>query len=332
MPSFPIVSIGMPIYNASACICRALDSLLAQDFTDFELIICDNASTDDTYAICQAYAERDSRIRLYRNERNIGAQNNFTRVYELAAGQYFMWAAHDDWWEPGFIRACLAGLQARPDAALCFTESYYHYENTGATRLEHYPADISSAEAWQRCYQLLKTPAVNTPVYGLYRRETIRPGLPFQAIEASDTVFLLHMAQQGPFIRVDQPLHHYTVARRGGRIRVRQYAPGQPALIAAFRLDFRLWRVLKRTVDAYAPDPDKRRTLRKAAFSYFRYTTGWPFSAKLIMRYTYVILPDWFVPKMLAWLERHPGADAALRRVIGIGKAPAPDESGTVSV
>ena len=323
MPPQPAVSIGMPVYNASgAGIQRALDSLLAQDFADFELIICDNASTDDTYAICEAYAARDARIRLCRNERNIGAQGNFTRVYELAGGSYFMWAAHDDWWEPEFISACLAALQANTGAALCFAQSYYHYENTGAVRAERYPVDMSSAAAWERCYNLLMTPAVNTPFYGLYRRATVAPGLPFHAVEASDTVFLLHMARQGTFVPVERTLHHYTVARRGGRIRVRQFAPGQPALIAAFKLDFRLWGLLRQTVDGCAPDAHTRRTLRRACFHYFHFVTGWPFSAKLAMRYTYVMLPDWFVPRMLGWLARHPRVDAALRRVIGIGKAP----------
>lgn len=328
MPSQPLVSIGMPVYNASACIRRALDSLLAQDFTDFELIICDNASNDDTYAICQAYAAHDTRIRLYRNERNIGAQGNFTRVYELAVGDYFMWAAHDDWWEPGFISACLAGLQAAPDAALCFAQSYYHYENTGAVQLTPFPADATGPLAWQRCYNLLMTPAVNTPFYGLYRRETIRSGLPFQVVEASDTVFLLHMARQGRFVPVEQGLHHYTVARRGGRVRVRQLAPGQPALIAAFKLDFRLWGQLGRAVAGCAPDRAAQRALRRARFYYFHYVTGWPFSAKLVMRYTYVMLPDWFVPRMLRWLERHPRIDSALRRIIGIGKAPPRTDAG----
>lgn len=324
----PTVSIGMPIYNASATVRRALDSLLGQDFTDFELIISDNASTDDTYAICQAYAARDSRIRLHRNVHNIGAQGNFTRVYELATGEYFMWAAHDDWWDPGFIGACLSGLRAAPTAALCFAESWYHYDNTGAARPEPYPVDVSSAEAWQRCYNLLMTPAVNTPIYGLYRRETVLHGLPFHAVEASDTVFLLHMAHQGTFARVEQPLHHYTVARRGGKIRVRQFAPGEPELLAAFRLDFRLWGVLRQAVDDYTRDDmETRRRLRKAAFFYFRFVTGWPVSAKLVMRYMYVVLPDWFVPKMLSWLERHPRVDTALRRIIGIGKAPSREEA-----
>ena len=70
--NLPRVSIGMPIYNGERYLRSALDSLLAQTFEAFEIIISDNASTDATPAICSAYAAKDPRIRYYRNERNIG--------------------------------------------------------------------------------------------------------------------------------------------------------------------------------------------------------------------------------------------------------------------
>ena len=74
----PRVSIGLPIYNGERrFMSEAIESVLAQTFTDFELIICDNASTDRTPEICQQYARRDKRIKYYRNEKNIGILVNF---------------------------------------------------------------------------------------------------------------------------------------------------------------------------------------------------------------------------------------------------------------
>ena len=90
------VSIGMPVYNGEKYIREALDSLLGQSFTGFELIISDNASTDGTEAICQQYAAKDSRIRYVRQPVNLGALDNFTFVLDEARGGYFMWAAADD--------------------------------------------------------------------------------------------------------------------------------------------------------------------------------------------------------------------------------------------
>lgn len=99
----PKVSIGMPVYNGEKYIQEALDSLLAQTFTDFELIISDNASTDNTRAICQEYAKHDSRIRYIRQSQNKGAAANFKFVLDEAVGEYFMWAAHDDLWSVDYL-------------------------------------------------------------------------------------------------------------------------------------------------------------------------------------------------------------------------------------
>lgn len=94
----PEVSIGLPVYNGSAYLREALDSLLAQTFTDFELIISDNGSTDDTGDICRAYARCDPRIRYVRQEPNRGALVNFQFVLDNARGRFFCWAAADDRW------------------------------------------------------------------------------------------------------------------------------------------------------------------------------------------------------------------------------------------
>ncbi|MGA7951628.1 MAG: glycosyltransferase family A protein [Thiobacillaceae bacterium] len=108
--SQPIVSIGMPVFNGERYIRDALDSLLAQTFTDFELIISDNASTDRTEQICRQYAAHDARIRYVRQSVNLGALPNFQFVLEAAVGEYFMWAAYDDFWKPNFIAHALPAM------------------------------------------------------------------------------------------------------------------------------------------------------------------------------------------------------------------------------
>lgn len=99
----PTVSIGMPVYNGEKYIREALDSLLAQTFTDFELIISDNASNDETVSICQQYAQRDARIIYFRQQENIGAPANFQFVLDHAEADLFMWAAHDDEWAKNYL-------------------------------------------------------------------------------------------------------------------------------------------------------------------------------------------------------------------------------------
>ena len=92
----PKLSIGLPVYNGERHLRRAIDSHLAQSFTDFELIICDNASTDRTEEICRYYASMDERVRYYRHATNTGAVWNFNHCFEIARGKYFKWSSHDD--------------------------------------------------------------------------------------------------------------------------------------------------------------------------------------------------------------------------------------------
>lgn len=118
----PCVSIGLPVYNGEPFIEQALDSLLAQTFKDFELIVSDNASTDKTEAICRDYAARDARIRYIRQPRNRGAVWNFNFVLQEAKGKYFMWAAADDLRDSNYVETLIACLEADPGCIGAFGE------------------------------------------------------------------------------------------------------------------------------------------------------------------------------------------------------------------
>jgi glycosyltransferase involved in cell wall biosynthesis len=107
----PSISIGMPVFNDACFIHEALDSLLAQTFSDFELIISDDASSDGSQEICLEYARKDSRIHYFRQPKNLGIQQNMEFVLQQAQGEYFMWAADDDIWESDFIFSLLQPLK-----------------------------------------------------------------------------------------------------------------------------------------------------------------------------------------------------------------------------
>jgi len=119
----PKVAIGLAVYNGERFLRPALDSLLAQTMTDFELLISDNASTDSTPEICQKYALKDSRIRYVRQPANLGATANFNFLFRETRGKYFAWAAHDDVRHPDFLRRCVAALDQDPEIVLVFTRS-----------------------------------------------------------------------------------------------------------------------------------------------------------------------------------------------------------------
>lgn len=101
----------MPVYNGAKYIRDALDSLLAQTVEDYELLISDNASTDETQAICEEYARRDPRIRYVRHGENMGAVANFRFVLENASADIFVWAAYDDTWAADFLSDAISFLK-----------------------------------------------------------------------------------------------------------------------------------------------------------------------------------------------------------------------------
>jgi glycosyltransferase involved in cell wall biosynthesis len=172
----PRVSIGLPVFNGERYLARALDSLVAQDFEDFELIISDNASTDGTAEICKEYVGRDRRIRFHRNDRNIGAVGNFNRTLELSSGEYFKWAAHDDWCAPEFLTRCIEMMDNDPSTVLSFTAMGVADAEGRVFRVQREDLEgAASAHARTRFHTVLWSLVdCTSPVFGLMRSRTLR--------------------------------------------------------------------------------------------------------------------------------------------------------------
>lgn len=111
----PKVSIGIPVYNGEESIRQAIDSVLTQTFSDFELIISDNDSTDSTSKICREYEKKDKRIRYIKQEKNKGWFYNFKFVLDLASCEYFVWLSDDDYWESTFLEENVKILDSKLD-------------------------------------------------------------------------------------------------------------------------------------------------------------------------------------------------------------------------
>jgi len=169
----PRVSIGLPVYNSEVYIIKVIDSLLAQSFKDFELIISDNASTDRTALICQDYALRDSRIRFVQQSENIGAGENFKFVLKEALGTYFMWAAGDDLRHSEFLKLAVDVIEDEDKP--CLVYSYYKQidldtDNTfGGLRVN----EFNSATKFKKYLALLQAPCPNA-IYGLNRADILK--------------------------------------------------------------------------------------------------------------------------------------------------------------
>jgi glycosyltransferase involved in cell wall biosynthesis len=173
------VSVGLPVYNGRETVRRAIDSLLAQTFADFELMISDNASTDGTDEVCREYAARDRRIRYIRQSTNLGPAPNFRFVLGETRAEYFMWAAHDDYWHPEFIRKCLSVLEADRGIAVACTGYWVMSRKYAPLKMRHFPAMpfLADEDPFVRVssYLLLSEYSHKANViYGLWRRPVVQ--------------------------------------------------------------------------------------------------------------------------------------------------------------
>lgn len=199
----------MPVFNGETFLRQTLDSLLAQDYENFELIISDNASTDGTAAICREYAARDRRIRFYQNGRNLGPVFNFRRVFDLARGRYFMWAGDHDLWHPGFISSCLEVLEKDPEVVLAYTHTLL-IDNNGNT-LEMMPdqLDTRGLNPLDRFKKIIWELGFCNMFYGLFRADVLKKiSFPRRVAIGGDNVILADLSLHGAIAQIPAPLFY----------------------------------------------------------------------------------------------------------------------------
>jgi glycosyltransferase involved in cell wall biosynthesis len=212
----PRVSIGLPVYNGSDHLAEAMESLLSQTFEDFELIICDNASTDRTPALCRHYAAQDRRVRFIQNPANIGSARNHTRTLELATGQYFKWCGHDDVHAPGYLAACVKVLDEQPAVSLAYPQTIIIDDDGAAMRNYDDFFHLVGLAPHERFYRVLahSNQELLNPSLGLTRRSLVVRTMPLGSYYASDRVMLAQLAIDGEFYEVPERLLYRRVYQR----------------------------------------------------------------------------------------------------------------------
>jgi glycosyltransferase involved in cell wall biosynthesis len=208
----PGVSIGLPVYNGEAYLRGALDSLLGQTFTDLELIISDNASTDRTPEICRAYAARDPRVRFIRHQINRGVAWNHNFALGQATGTYFRWASHDDLCAPDFVARCVKELDADPGLVLCHTRTVVLDGEGNITSRNGGSPWIGSPRTHQRFRDLVGLGHRHWQpllAFGVMRREAVVAAGGLGTHIGGDRTLLVRLALQGRFLELDEELFFY---------------------------------------------------------------------------------------------------------------------------
>jgi glycosyltransferase involved in cell wall biosynthesis len=254
------------VYNGQRFIEEALQSILNQTFTDFELIISDNASTDRTSEIVEAFARRDDRIRYYRSEKNMGAGWNARRVYELATGKYFKWATADDLIEPDLLRRCVEILERDSGCVVAFASTKEVDENGKFIKNYVTPMTTDSSDQVARFRGILTAPGwMCYQIYGVMRMDALRKIPPQGSYINADGVLLTRMSLLGRFHEIPEYLF---VSRR--------HAEQSSAVLPVRVTDRRRIRLTNRHCTLPCPewwDPTKARALTfpefRRCFEYF---------------------------------------------------------------
>lgn len=221
----PRVSIGLPVYNGGELLERSIRSVLDQTYTDLELVVSDNCSTDDTVAIAESFAAEDPRVVVLGNSENQGAAWNYNHVFARSRGELFRWHAHDDWFEPDLIAKLVDALDADPGAVLAHSWTRFVDEDGATTREFHDDLAATAERPRDRLAAVVDNLTFCNAVFGLIRRDVLAETALIEPFPGSDVSLLYELAIRGRFAVVPELLY---VRRPGNSIKsnpsVRQIA------------------------------------------------------------------------------------------------------------
>jgi len=200
------VSVCVPVYNGERVLGHALDSILAQTYRDYELIISDNASTDSTAEICGGYAARDPRIRYFRNETNIGANPNFNRLVRLARRPYFKLANADDVCHPDLLARCISVLDRQPEVVLCYART--RLIDAQGNSLGDYQDDLDLRwpSAAARFRAVMDRIGLVNVLQGVIRTDVLKATSLLGSYPGADILLVGELALRGEFYEVPERL------------------------------------------------------------------------------------------------------------------------------
>ena len=245
----PLVSIGVPLYNAEKYLRVALDSMLAQTFRDIEIVISDNGSTDATLDICREYQARDPRVRYVHVDVNRGLVWNHLRVQDLARGRYFMFGPQDDWMAPEYVERCVAALDADPGLAYVYSEALVMDEDGTLLGREITRQRVTDPSPSKRFWDVLIVKG-GVNFYGMTRLELRKRIGRWKPVPRGERIVLAELALWGRFQLIPGDLYfrrvhanQFTTNRRSRRVEARVLDPSRqgwrstvPVLLAEYVL------------------------------------------------------------------------------------------------
>ena len=266
----PTVSVGLAIYNGEDTVERCIESVLAQSFGDFEVVVSDNASTDSTPEVLARLAAADPRVRVSANPRNLGQHANMNRVFDLSKGRFYRWISADDWLEPDYLATCVEALDSHAEA-IGVTTGFRIHSDDGRVREERYGGEFPTApDAARRLERMLwffhAGDAKYDPIYGLFRRDVVARTPRLRFSEQADWLYVAELALLGPILHVGDCLANRTREYYGPfdhDAYLRRLHPEAPE--AARSSVLRFYRDLMRVVSETNLTEEQKQRCRRAA-------------------------------------------------------------------
>jgi glycosyltransferase involved in cell wall biosynthesis len=205
------VSILLPTYNRERYLVLAIDSVLAQTHQDWELLISDNCSDDNTFTIASKYANQDSRIIYWKNETNIGALQNYNRCIEKACGDYIELFGTDDIFEPTCLELLARGLDENPGVALATSAKRHIDENGNQIREDRLASNSQIIPAQEAIHHNLNnlTNAIISPV--MFRSKYKGTGFDMSLGNCADLEYWTQILNCGDLYYIDEILFNYRI-------------------------------------------------------------------------------------------------------------------------
>jgi glycosyltransferase involved in cell wall biosynthesis len=208
----PLVSVGMPVYNAAAWLQQSVRCILEQSVGDLELILSDNASSDASADMCAEFARLDARVRFVRQPRNVGANQNYLFVQRQARGKYFKWASSNDLCSGDFLRQCIAALERDATAVLAAPRAALFQDSPSDAIPYEQDLSVDAATPSARLRQYFATRGLNNAINGVMLLEQLNACRPLGVFSGADIVLMAELAVRGKLLLVPDRLFLRRVA------------------------------------------------------------------------------------------------------------------------
>lgn len=166
------VTVGIPVYNAEVFLEECLENVTSQSFREIRILISDNASTDNTEAICRKFCELDSRIQYTKHNKNLGAWNNFRFLLDECQTKYFMWRADDDYSDIDYISTLTHLLETNSRANLAVPSIQTIHRDNDVIPWVHFEENLNLSRSEEIIRQLYRYHA--SWFYGIWRTSYIK--------------------------------------------------------------------------------------------------------------------------------------------------------------